>query len=67
MMSLDSFKTMLANIPKNVMIDFSGFCEPCVNPQFSEMAKTRRERRLQIHVATTLQGASNQTVKTCST
>lgn len=63
MMSLNSFKTMLSNIPKKVMIDFSGFCEPCVNPSFIDMAKYALKEGYRIHVATTLQGASNQTVK----
>jgi MoaA/NifB/PqqE/SkfB family radical SAM enzyme len=45
------------------MIDFSGFCEPCVNPAFTDMAKHAHKEGYRIHVATTLQGASNQTVK----
>lgn len=63
LMSLENFTVMLDNIPKNVMIDFSGFCEPCVNPSFSQMAKHALQKGYRIHVATTLQGASNQTVK----
>ena len=62
-MSLENFKTMLANVPKHVAIDFSGFCEPCVNPEFADMAKHAYKEGYKIHVATTLQGASNKTVK----
>jgi hypothetical protein len=63
LMSLHNFKMMLSHIPKSVMIDFSGFCEPCVNPSFTEMAKYAQQEGYRIHVATTLQGASNKTVK----
>jgi hypothetical protein len=62
-MSFENFKTMLSHIPKSVAIDFSGFCEPCVNPAFSQMAKYAYMEGYRIHVATTLEGASNQTVK----
>lgn len=62
-MTLENFKTMLTHIPKRVSIDFSGFCEPCVNPAFADMAKYAYKEGYKIHVATTLQGATNQTVK----
>ena len=52
-------RTSLADIA----IDFSGFCEPAVNPQFSEMVKYAYDKGYRVHVATTLQGASSQTVK----
>lgn len=61
-LSLDGFKKMLANVPQYVAIDFSGFCEPCVNPQFAEMASYAYKQGYNIHVATTLQGATSQTV-----
>ncbi|MDR1993563.1 MAG: hypothetical protein LBQ98_08760 [Nitrososphaerota archaeon] len=63
LMSLESFKKMLNHIPKNVMIDFSGFCEPCVNPYFTDMAKYAHQEGYRIHVATTLQYATNKAVK----
>jgi sulfatase maturation enzyme AslB (radical SAM superfamily) len=62
-LSLEDFKKMLAQVPKHVAIDFSGFCEPCVNPEFADMAKYAYQEGYRIHVATTLQGASNKTVK----
>jgi sulfatase maturation enzyme AslB (radical SAM superfamily) len=62
-MTLESFKKMLANVPSRIAIDFSGFCEPAVNPQFSEMVKYAYDQGYRVHVATTLQGASSQTVK----
>lgn len=62
-LSLENFRCMLANVPKHIAIDFSGFCEPCVNPAFADMARYAYKQGYRIHVATTLQGASNQTVK----
>jgi sulfatase maturation enzyme AslB (radical SAM superfamily) len=62
MMSLESFKTMLSHIPKRVLLDFSGFCEPCVNPSFADMVKYASQEGYRIHIATTLQGASDETV-----
>jgi hypothetical protein len=63
LLSLENFKIMLSHIPRNIMLDFSGFCEPCVNPSFADMAKYAYDEGYRIHVATTLQGASDKTVK----
>ena len=62
LLSLQNFKKMLSHIPRSIMLDFSGFCEPCVNPSFADMAKYAYDEGYRIHVATTLQGASNETV-----
>ena len=40
-LSLQNFHAILAKIPKQVRIDFSGFCEPFSNPEASSMMQIR--------------------------
>ena len=39
MMSMSIFKRCLSNVPSNVLISYSGFCEPFLNPDCTEMIK----------------------------
>jgi hypothetical protein len=55
-MELDSFKSMLAKIPKEVQILFSGYVEPWTNPACTDMVVHTLEQGYRVSIFTTLQG-----------
>jgi hypothetical protein len=54
--SLDSFKTVLAKVPKHVRIDFSGMAEPWANPHATSMLRHTLEQGYKFALYTTLYG-----------
>jgi radical SAM protein with 4Fe4S-binding SPASM domain len=55
-MTLESFRSMLKKIPKQVQILFSGYVEPWTNKDCTEMILYTLEQGYKISVFTTLQG-----------
>ena len=53
-LSLQNFQAILAKIPKQVRIDFSGFCEPFSNPEASSMMQIAYQHGYQVVLYTTL-------------
>lgn len=58
LMTLDTFAACVERLPACVEIDFSGFAEPWLNPNCTEMLKHALERNRRVRVHTTLQGVS---------
>ncbi len=56
LMTLDTFATCVDRLPAYVEVDFSGFAEPWLNPDCTEMLRYALERDRQVRVHTTLQG-----------
>jgi len=55
-MSFEDFKSIMANVPKNVGIDFSGFSEAFLNPESSLMMKWSINNGYETILYTTLEG-----------
>lgn len=55
-LSLDNFKKIIDKVPKTVRIDFSGMCEPWLNPDCTEMIKYASEKGHKVAIFTTLVG-----------
>jgi hypothetical protein len=62
LMSLETFKGILVNIPPSVDITFSGFCEPYLNPQTTTMMRLSKSRGHRLHLYSTLVGASSDDI-----
>jgi hypothetical protein len=62
-LTFKNFKLALASIPKNVLIEFSGFCEPFANPETIEMIEYAHCEGHQIALFTTLSNVDSNTVK----
>ena len=56
MMSMDTFKQCIDKIPDYITIDFSGMCEPCLNPQCTDMVEYAAKAGHPIRIFTTLVG-----------
>jgi radical SAM protein with 4Fe4S-binding SPASM domain len=63
MMSLKQFKIILSNTPKDVVIDFTGFCEAFLNPMASRMMLYAFEQGYKIQLITTLTGFTEDDAK----
>jgi len=55
-MSLEMFKKYLTKVPKNVIIHFSGFSEPFLNPNCSKLILYAHKKGYVLEIATTLIG-----------
>lgn len=55
-MSLDNFKGALRTVPKTVLIDFSGFSEPFLNPKCVDMLEIATFGGYSVYLNTTLVG-----------
>ena len=64
LLSYDGFKLLLNNVPKDVRIDFSGFCEPFLNGECSEMIKYSIELGYKTVLYTTFVGFSVKDIVT---
>lgn len=58
LMTLDTFAACVERLPAFVEIDFSGFAEPWLNPDCTEMLKHSLKKNRRVRVHTTLQGVS---------
>lgn len=58
MMRLEDYKAAIDKVPRGCRIDFSGMCEPFVNPHCTEMILYAQEKGHPLALYTTLQGAT---------
>ena len=58
-MSLDTFKKCLESVPKSVVINFSGFTEPFLNPECADMLLYAFQQGFRVRISTTLVGMTN--------
>jgi MoaA/NifB/PqqE/SkfB family radical SAM enzyme len=56
MMRYDDFKTYIEKVPKHVVVHFTGFAEPFLNPQCMDMIEYAARRGHPIYISTTLAG-----------
>ncbi len=63
MMSFDTFKQILSVVPTSVSLNFAGFCEPFINPDFARMAEYAYYNGYRLQVSTTLYGAKASDVE----
>ena len=57
-MDFEEYKQAIDKVPANVRIDFSGMCEPFVNPHCADMILYAAEKGHPLALYTTLQGAT---------
>ena len=55
-LKLDDFKKIIANVPNNVKIFWTGYSEPCLNPQIEEMTDYAFYQGYAQTISTTLVG-----------
>lgn len=60
LMEFADYKAAINKVPKNVRIDFSGMCEPFVNPNCADMILYARDQEHPLALYTTLQGATEE-------
>ena len=58
MMDFDDYKKAIDKVPAGTRIDFSGMCEPFVNPRCTDMILYAAEKGFPLALYTTLQGAT---------
>ena len=58
MMDLDDYKRAIDKVPIGTRIDFSGMCEPFVNPHCADMILYAADKGYPLALYTTLQGAT---------
>lgn len=61
-MSFDTFKTCIDKLPKDVIINFAGFSEPCLNPDYVKMIFYANEKGHKIQLLTTIVGMKSSDV-----
>jgi MoaA/NifB/PqqE/SkfB family radical SAM enzyme len=66
MMKFDEFQIYLEHVPKNVVIHFTGFAEPFLNPRCTDMIEYAARRGHRIYVSTTLAGTTPDDVRRLS-
>ncbi len=59
-MDFEDYKKVIDKIPNNVRIDFSGMCEPFVNPKCADMILYAANHGNPLALYTTLQGATKE-------
>ena len=62
MMSYEAFVTMIEKVPKDVVVIFSGFTEPYLNPKCSKMIEYAFEKGYRIEIFSTLVGMTLEDV-----
>lgn len=65
-LTLENFKKILYNIPRDVPIDFAGFSEPFLNPECPDMIIYANEQGYKILVDTTFTGISDSDINRIS-
>ena len=63
LLSYQNFLKILRNVPQNVGLGFSGFCEPFQNSECTEMVLAGIEKGFDITIYTTLMGLSQENVE----
>jgi radical SAM protein with 4Fe4S-binding SPASM domain len=62
-LNIFNFLKILDNTPKDVIIDFTGFCEPFLNPLASAMMRATILRGYKTYLITTLSGFDEKDIK----
>lgn len=63
MMDFEEYKKAIDKVPTDIRIDFSGMCEPFVNPNCADMILYAAEKGHPLALYTTLQGATEEDYK----
>jgi MoaA/NifB/PqqE/SkfB family radical SAM enzyme len=66
MMNFDDFKIYLEKVPRHVVMHFTGFAEPFLNPRCTDMVEYAARRGHPIYISTTLAGMTREDVKRLS-
>ena len=66
MMKYDDFKTYIEKVPKRVVVHFTGFAEPFLNPQCMDMIEYAARRGHPIFISTTLAGITHEDIRRLS-
>jgi radical SAM protein with 4Fe4S-binding SPASM domain len=66
MMNFDDFKTYMEKVPRRVMVHFTGFAEPFLNPRCTDMVEYVANRGHPIYVSTTLSGMTREDINRLS-
>lgn len=62
-MSFETFKTCIDKVPKEVMIDFAGMCEPWLNPECTKMVQYASGKGHEIRIYSTLVGMKEEDIE----
>jgi FkbM family methyltransferase len=65
-LTLENFKKALNNVPKTVIIEFAGFCEPFLNPECIDMVEYADNQGYQVILDTTLTGLTSEDIQRLS-
>lgn len=60
MLTLENFRRVLCNVPKEVIINFAGFAEPFLNPQCVDMIIHAHDSGYRVEVNSTMIGFSDE-------
>jgi sulfatase maturation enzyme AslB (radical SAM superfamily) len=60
MMMFDDFHIYIENVPRGVVLHFTGFAEPFLNPRCSDMIEYAYRRGHPIYISTTLEGMTRE-------
>jgi MoaA/NifB/PqqE/SkfB family radical SAM enzyme len=66
MMRYDDFKTYIEKVPKRVVVHFTGFAEPFLNPRCMDMIEYAARRGHPIFISTTLAGITHEDIRRLS-
>jgi MoaA/NifB/PqqE/SkfB family radical SAM enzyme len=66
MMKFDDFKTYIEKVPRHVVVHFTGFAEPFLNPRCTDMIEYAARRGHPIYISTTLAGMTREDVSRLS-
>lgn len=58
-MSLGTFEKILSKVPREIIIEFDGFTEPCINPEMPDMVVMAKSYGHSVQVFSTLIGLSD--------
>jgi organic radical activating enzyme len=62
MMKYEDFKTYIEKVPRRVVVHFTGFAEPFLNPRCMDMIEYAARRGHPIHISTTLAGITREDI-----
>jgi MoaA/NifB/PqqE/SkfB family radical SAM enzyme len=66
MMKFDDFKIFIERVPRRVVVHFTGFAEPFLNPRCTDMIEYAARRGHPIWISTTLAGLTREDVRRLS-
>jgi MoaA/NifB/PqqE/SkfB family radical SAM enzyme len=66
MMKFDDFKIYIEKVPRRIVVHFTGFAEPFLNPRCMDMIEYAARRGHPIYVSTTLAGITREDIRRLS-